>query len=618
MIQAVGLSPRQRSAVGWWALGLLLALTLVRAATAPRDRWPGLVGDEPTYLMQAESLAWDGDLRFAAEDLHRFRERRGHSPEVILQSGDGGARIVYGKPFLYAAAIAPLVRVMGERGAVLANAIALAAAALLAAHALVRQGNGWGPLWIAVALFASVAFGHVFWIHPDLLLMAASAGGLALAHLLRSPPVEGRGLANGSAAGSRWSPLAWGVAGALLAVPGAWRPPYLLLLVPGAFLAGGGGSVDRDRRAGAAGAATRTVLARERSVADGRPRRLAAFAGGVAIVAAVTLGGQQLASGNWSPYAGERRGFSELEGFPGIDFPADQWSERVESKGNTSWLEEGALESNVSPSLVGWNLAYLVTGRTVGLAPYFLPALAGLLRRRPSGTTRLESLTGLAVPLAFMALRPFNFYGGAGALANRYFLPAFPLFWFGGAGLARCLATALVAAPFLVSLWLAPAAYPMVPAEGYRYVSPAARRLLPIETTQRHVKAPGRADVVHGDLWVRFLDGGTEPSPSGAEALVVHPGRTTEILVGRAAPLDALSIEVLDGAPVTLRVAGPGIAVPAAQPGVTALRIERPTARHPMWWTDDRFWLYRIELAVEAPPEVTTVSVRLRSTLGPR
>src|SRR5688572_10594129 len=187
MIRAVGLPSRRRAAAGWWALGVLLALTLFRAATAPRDQWPGLVGDEPTYLMQAMSLAWDGDLRFAPEDLQRYRERRGHSPEVILQSGDGGRRITYGKPFLYAAAIAPLVRVMGERGAVLTNAIALAVAGLLAGLVLVREGSAWGPLWIAVALFASVAFGHVFWIHPDLFLMAAAASGLALAHLLRSP-----------------------------------------------------------------------------------------------------------------------------------------------------------------------------------------------------------------------------------------------------------------------------------------------------------------------------------------------------------------------------------------------------------------------------------------------
>src|SRR6185436_472461 len=122
-----------------------------------------------------------------------------------------------------------------------------AAAGWLSALALARQGNAWGPLWIAVALFASVAFGHVYWIHPDLLLMASAACGLALAHLLRAP-------ASGPGAPSRprsssLSALGWGAVGALLAVPGVWRPPYLLLLVPGAFLAGGIAVAERPRLA---------------------------------------------------------------------------------------------------------------------------------------------------------------------------------------------------------------------------------------------------------------------------------------------------------------------------------------------------------------------------------
>jgi hypothetical protein len=424
--------------------------------------------------------------------------------------------------------------------------------------------------------------------------------------------------------------LAWCAAGALLALPGAWRPPYLLLLVPGAFLAAGG-AVDLRRQSGAgvssagsnprAGSTSREPAARGRPAqgetfgGEGRAPALLVFGAGVAIVAALSLGGQRLASGSWSPYAGERRGFSDLEGFPGIDFPAAEWSQRVERMGNTSWLGEGTREPSASPSLVGWNLAYLIAGRTVGLAPYFLPALAGLLRRRAGAAARLETIAGLAVPLAFLALRPFNFYGGAGALANRYFLPAFPLFWFGGAGVARCLATTILAAPFLVSLWLAPAAYPMVAGEGYRYVSPVARRLLPVETTQRHIKAPGRADVVHGELWVRFLDGGTTPSASSTDALEVHPGRATEILVGRATPLDALSIELLDGdAAVTLRASGPGTALPAARQGATVMRLDHATAHHPMWWTADPFWIYRIELAASAPPGTTEVEVRLRAT----
>ncbi len=107
------------------------------------------------------------------------------------------------------------------------------------------------------------------------------------------------------------------------------------------------------------------------------PDRRIAFVAGAAVVAMLCVGGQELASGNWSPYGGERRGFSDLEGFPGVDFPAAEWSRRIEGKGNNSWLEDETLEVSESPSLAGWNLVYLVAGRTVGLLPYFLPALGG-------------------------------------------------------------------------------------------------------------------------------------------------------------------------------------------------------------------------------------------------
>ena len=72
-------------------LGLLLAATLAGAATFDRRSWPGLVGDEATYLMQAQSLAWDHDLRYSRRDYDRFVEQWGTRPEgLILQSGDGG------------------------------------------------------------------------------------------------------------------------------------------------------------------------------------------------------------------------------------------------------------------------------------------------------------------------------------------------------------------------------------------------------------------------------------------------------------------------------------------------------------------------------------------------
>ena len=95
----------------WAVLGLLLAATLAGALTFDRRSWPGLVGDEATYLMQAQSLAWDFDVRYSRQDYDRFVAQWGAKPDgLILQSGDGGRTLVYAKPASYALWIAPFLR----------------------------------------------------------------------------------------------------------------------------------------------------------------------------------------------------------------------------------------------------------------------------------------------------------------------------------------------------------------------------------------------------------------------------------------------------------------------------------------------------------------------------
>ncbi len=169
--------------LAWAALGLLLAATLVGAATLDRRDWPGLVGDEAAYLMMAESLAWDGDVRYSRADYDRFVAHWGRRPDgLILQSGDGGATLTYGKPALYSAWLAPFVRLSPTRGAATANALLLALAAVIAARALRPALGAAAPLWVAVFVFASVAFASVFWAHGDLFLACLTALGLALVY----------------------------------------------------------------------------------------------------------------------------------------------------------------------------------------------------------------------------------------------------------------------------------------------------------------------------------------------------------------------------------------------------------------------------------------------------
>ena len=97
-----------RRPLSWAILALLLAATLVGAVSFDRRSWPGLVGDEATYLMQAQSLAWDFDLRYSRRDFDRFVAQRGVNPDgLILQSADSGRTLTYSKPASYAAWIAP-------------------------------------------------------------------------------------------------------------------------------------------------------------------------------------------------------------------------------------------------------------------------------------------------------------------------------------------------------------------------------------------------------------------------------------------------------------------------------------------------------------------------------
>src|SRR5205085_4960316 len=116
--------PAGMKILAWALLALLLAATLLGAATFDRRRWPSVVGDEATYLMAAQSLAWDGDLRYSRADHKRFVAQWGVQPDgLILQSADRGRTLIYGKPTTYPLFLAPFLRLAPTRGPFLANAL---------------------------------------------------------------------------------------------------------------------------------------------------------------------------------------------------------------------------------------------------------------------------------------------------------------------------------------------------------------------------------------------------------------------------------------------------------------------------------------------------------------
>ena len=550
----------------WAVLGLLLAATLAGALTFDRRSWPGLVGDEATYLMQAQSLAWDFDLRYSRLDYDRFVEQWGTKPDgLILQSGDGGRTLVYAKPASYALWIAPFLRLSPTRGAAVANVLLLALAAGLAARTLERRLGPAAPLWVAVWIFGSVAFAYVFWVHSDLFLMSLAAIALALAY---GGPAKDAPESRGRAA-PRWIAV-----GLLLGLVLAARPFYGTLLVPAAL----------------------AVPALRRGLG------IAALAAG-AILAVLGSGFTHLAeTDSWTPYSGQRQSFDAASGFPEVDLPPGSWQARGAGRGNRSWLPSDM----VGPRLTAWNALYFLTGRDVGILPYFLPFLLGLAAfRRGEGRGALI-LAALAAMACFLLTRPFNFYGGGGAIANRYFLPVYPAFWFAAGRPARAwwgLLAAALAAPFLLALWREPRAFFLDENNGYRYVTGAARRLLPFETTQSHLKPSGGEDVTHNGLWIKPLATSLRPEADGA-LLRLGPGGRGELLIGSSRPLPGLRMIVDPPAPPRIGVSGAEVSASHPRPrggSVLLLRLQGPRAVHRMWWSENENPVYLYQLRLDAP-----------------
>ncbi len=554
-----------RSRWTWAALAVPLVLLFLGALTYDRSSWKSFMGDEATYLMQAESLAWDLDLTYTAHDYERFGDHWQRRPQgLILQSGDGGATIAYGKPFFYALYLAPFVRLAPLKGPFVANALLLAATCLLTAAALARRVGAAAPLWTAALIFASVTFAFTFWAHADLFLMCCSAVALALT--LGSPPDEP-------------SPGRWVMAGALLALVAFSRPLYLPLFLP--------------------------VL-----LAVPRRRRLTAAAGLALAGLLVALGAgwvQRGLTGSWTPYGATRSAFYKHTGYPDVDFPRSEWSEKLHAQGNSAVLSAGKMlrSKRMTASLWGWNSAYLVVGRHVGLLPYFLPVLLAFAGR-PRGAVGWGLLLAVAVSTAaFLFTRPFNFYGGGGTLANRYFLPLYPALWFLPTRPLRPLlaaAAVLLAGLFVVELWLHPRSYPITAAGQYRYVSPVAERLLPFETTQSHLKLAGREDL-YEDFFVRLL---SPELKAGGDGFIRLPGaQRGELLLASTTALAAVDLAVRAPDRVELEFRGGRAERLGDTQGEQRFRLhlDRPRARHPTWWTWERANHYRLALRFDGVGE---------------
>ena len=573
----------------WTILLSLLGALVLGALTAHRLDWPDPLPTETTWAMQAESLARDFDLRYTREDYDRFVARWGRSPEGLeLVSGDGGKTLGFDRALPYALAVAPFSRWDPLRGPITANALFLLLAAVASALALERRLGDSAPLWIAVAVFASVTFGFVFRVEPWIFCLAviAIAFSLIFGREHRSPSeltdvydVEVR-----EPEKRFW--VRWMVVGGLLALPALEHPLYLLLLLPAAA-----GVPELRRREGLVGLAVGAVL-----------------------VASLFLVVGWRAAGVWSPVVLERLEATSRTGFPEVDFPQADWSEAVERQEadrarlgvDTGWRLDWRLWA--------WNGLYLLGGRNLGLLPYFLPALfAFLVGGRHPGRVVLGQAVVLTT-LLLCLVYPFGFAGELPSPGNALFLPLFGALWFlpaRRARLAGLVAVVVVAAPFLWPLWTAPRLSPVSQEGRPAHVGAVAERLLPLEITQETL--PGIRAFSHERAWIVLVDRSLRPA-AGGRCFEIEPGARASFYLAKKEPVDSVLLELsgLERTEVRLEggEAGEVTLWPDGRVGYE-LRLARYRSSHSTWWSRERHYFYRLTV-VPSPKEPSPVSLRIR------
>ena len=385
----------------------------------------GIQSDEATYYMMGHSLAEDADVTYRREDLVRVWKEFDSGPTgVFLKRGSDivewglmmrppffwtrvepdpdGARLFFGKSFIYPLFAAPFVRLFGTNGFLLLHAVLLAGVAWCAYLFLHARAPALPSAVLAGAfVMASVVPVYFVWITPELFNFAL--GCLAyfcwLYKEVASPeqmPRRMRWLA-----GSR-SDL---VAALILGIATFSKPTNALLMLPiGIYL------LWRRRL-------TSAVVAGIFFLAVG---------GGLFLV-------NMAISGEWNYQGGYRRTFE-------FEFPFQTPNSTFSSIDTKEMARSEALGDVVFNESVFWpnliaNLMWYFVGRYSGLLPYFAPAVFAMVaflagaRRRPLWQWLVLG-SAVAQILLFVISLPYTWFGGGGSVGNRYFMGVYGIFIF--------------------------------------------------------------------------------------------------------------------------------------------------------------------------------------------
>ncbi len=535
-------------------LGVVSGLVLLAALVVdlPRASDARFWSDGATYYAMAASLAFDGDLEFAPEDLARVRASYPGGPQGVflkrVPARRGGTRLVYAKALVYPALAAPLVRLLGaDRGLIVLNAAALVAS-----------------LWLGYALLRAGAKGAVAAAGA----LAVLLGGVVPVYLLwQTPELFSLGLVTcGLFAWKRGRPLlaalALGVAAYAKPTNAALALPLLLEpLLPGAQ------------------AALAPLIG-----AGGRTRALACLRRGLVLglAFAAGFGLNWVATGELNYQGGERKTFYDRYPFDeGVTFDsAGVWMTTDHIGPLVAGRDEDKRTSRIAPprsraelrQSFTLNLLLFWIGRFGGVLPYYpgvAIAVILFLLVGPRDRAGWLALAALVVSwLGYILIIPDNWYGGAGTIGNRYFVNVVPLGLLllpRGRGVWAAVVALPVAAVLLSPVLLAPVESALRPGA---HATRAAFRALPAELTmlgdlsvftdvwrkRRPYNAPGgdparRPEAAPPSYFLWFLDDGSfgQESSFGEEGFWLRGGESAEVVLQSLAPARAIRLVVTAG-----------------------------------------------------------------------
>jgi len=124
--------------------------------------------DESTHYNQAQSIAFDRDLKYTRKDYLRFCKDWQCNPSGIFLKYNG-KEFYYGKPFFYSLYLAPFVAIAKGKGVVIANIIlALILCSLIYHHFRRSNTNKECLIFLIPALIFSQIIFYTTVVHPDL------------------------------------------------------------------------------------------------------------------------------------------------------------------------------------------------------------------------------------------------------------------------------------------------------------------------------------------------------------------------------------------------------------------------------------------------------------------